>query len=130
MRSHDVIVLCILPEWTKISFLVQLTAVSWKWWVSHYLLKNVSFKKCSDDLNYAGYSSYLRKYILWLVKSKLLTLNISWFTPYPLPRTCIIDSDFLYFLKSWNNKLLCLHAWKLSNNNKIKYSNIIFIHSY
>ena len=90
-----------------------------KWWVSYYLLKNVSFKKCSDDLNYAGYPSCLRKHILWLVKSKLLTLNISWFTPYSLPRICVIVSDFLYFLNSWNNKLLCLPAWKLSNNIKL-----------
>ena len=29
MRFHDVIILFILPEWTKMSFLMQLTAVSW-----------------------------------------------------------------------------------------------------
>ena len=131
MRSHDVIILFILPEWTKMSLLMQLTAVSWKvWWVSDYLLKNVSFKKCSDDLNYAGYPSCLRKHILWLVKSKLLTLNISWFTPYSLPRICVIVSDFLFFLNSWNNKLLCLPAWKLSNNIKLNTQIKFFIHHY
>ena len=50
MRSHDVIILFILPEWTKMSLLMQLTAVS--------------FKKYSDNLNYAGYSSCLRKHTL------------------------------------------------------------------
>ena len=29
MRSDDVIILFILPEWTKTSFLMQLRAVSW-----------------------------------------------------------------------------------------------------
>ena len=29
MRFHDVIILFILPKWTKMSFLMQLTAVSW-----------------------------------------------------------------------------------------------------
>ena len=29
MRSHDVNILFILPEWTKMSFLMQLTAISW-----------------------------------------------------------------------------------------------------
>ena len=29
MRSHDVIILFILPEWTKMSLLMHLTAVSW-----------------------------------------------------------------------------------------------------
>ena len=87
-----------------------------KWWVSHYLLKNVLFKKYSEQLNYAGYSSCLRKHILWLVKSKLLTLKISWFTPYTLPGICVILRDSLYFPNSWNNKLLCLPPWKFGNN--------------
>ena len=29
IRFHEVIILFILPEWTKMSFLMQLTAVSW-----------------------------------------------------------------------------------------------------
>ena len=67
-------------------------------------------------MNYARYSTWLKKHILWLLKSKLLTLNISWFTAYSLPQICVILSDLLYFLNSWNNKLLRLPAWKLSNN--------------
>ena len=124
MRSIDVIILFILPEWTKMSFFNAANGSFMdKWWFSHYLLNNVSFRKCSDDLNYAGYSSCLRKYMLWLVKIKLLTLSISWFTRYSLPRICVIVSDFVHFLNSWNNKLLCFPAWK---QYKIKYSNIVF----
>ena len=98
-----------------------------KWLVLHYLLKNVLSKKCSDDLNYAGNSSCLTKHILWLVKNKLLTLNISWFTPNSLSQICIIISDFLYFLNSWNKiKSCCASLHESSATNKNKYSNIIF----
>ena len=131
MRSHDVIILFILPEWTKMSFFNAANSCFMdKWWALHYVLKNFPCKTCSDDLNYAGYSSCLRKHILWLVKIKLLTLNISWFTPYSLLRIFVIVSDFLYFLNSWNSKLLYLTAWKLSNNIKLNTQIKFFIHHY
>ena len=123
MRSHDVIILFILPEKT-----INAANGSFmdKWSVFHYYSRNISFKECSEHLNCAGYPSWLRKQILLLVKSKLLTLNISGLNPYSLPLIFIILSDFIYFLNSWNNKLLCLPAMKTQQQYKIKYSNIIF----
>ena len=79
---------------------------------------------------YARYSSWLRKHILWLVKSKLIILNISWFTPYFLIRISVEHRDFLHFFNSWNNKLLSLPTWKLSNKIKLNTQIYFFIHSY
>ena len=66
----------------------------------------------------------------WLVKSKLLTLNIYWFTPYYFPWISVILRYFLSFLNSWNNKLLCLLECKRSNNIKVNTQIQFSMHSY
>lgn len=64
------------------------------------------------------------------MKSKLIILNISWFTPYFLIRISVEHRDFLHFFNSWNNKLLSLPTWKLSNKMKLNTQIYFFIHSY